>query len=635
MSGPRHVILGTAGHIDHGKTSLVRALTGVDTDRLQEEKARGITIELGFAEMAGDADRSIGVVDVPGHEAFVRAMVAGATGVDVILLVVAADEGVMPQTREHLAVVDLLGVSEMVVALTKSDLVEEEWLDLVAEEVEEALSETRFVGAPIIPTHTLSDDGVDALRAALLAAADGVERRRSDDLVRLPVDRVFTVQGTGTVVTGTLWSGTLRSSESVRVLPDDSEARVRGLQIHGRATGEVEAGTRTAVALTGPGADRERLARGATLVTHPTWKASRMLTARIRVLPDTGWSIEHNQRVHVHLGTQVVLARCAPLQDSTVPGGEEAWVQLRLEEPVAARVGDRVILRAYSPVTTIAGGPVAEVHPPKRRKLDVRTAADLDAVLDGDSADSVSAALRLAGWAGMRVADTSLHAPLTRREAVDALASVVASGGTTVGERAFATEVVTSADDALMAAVDAEHDRHPLEARIRRAVLRTALPEWVGPGLADARLDALGASGRLDIDGSGLRRADHTVHLSEDQERAAQVLAELYREADLAPPALADLPDAIGGRSDLLPLIRHLEATGVLSVLDDGVWIDSAALTRAADDVRTQLAGGTSLGPSEFREVLPVTRRHLMPLLAFLDRTGVTIRRDGGRDVCA
>ncbi|MEQ1857587.1 MAG: selenocysteine-specific translation elongation factor, partial [Longimicrobiales bacterium] len=265
----RGLILGTAGHVDHGKTSLVRALTGVDTDRLKEEKERGITIELGFAQLDVPGRARFGVVDVPGHEDFVRAMVAGAAGMDVVLLVVAGDEGVMPQTLEHLAIVDLLGVQRLVVAITKSDLVDPEWLQLVDADVETLLEGGRYAGARRVFTSAVRSQGLEELVDALVEAAEGVEAAATADIVRLPLDRVFTIQGTGTVATGTLWSGTLRAGDRVRILPHDLEAKVRGLQVHDRDVEVASAGDRTAVSLSGAGADRSVVDRGATLVTAP------------------------------------------------------------------------------------------------------------------------------------------------------------------------------------------------------------------------------------------------------------------------------------------------------------------------------------------------------------------------------
>ncbi len=288
------LILGTAGHIDHGKTALVRSLTGIDTDRLPEEKARGITIDLGFAELREGKGLQLGVVDVPGHEDFVRTMVAGASGTDLALLVVGADEGVMPQTREHLDIVRLLGVPRMVVALTKADLVDPEWLTLVEEDVRDLLSGTPYAGAPMVVTSARTGSGIDELRRTLLQEARGTRSRQAEDLARLPVDRVFTVQGTGTVVTGTLGSGTLSVGERVTVLPQGLEARIRSLQVHGREVDVASAGERTAAALASTGKDE--LARGAVLVSDRAWTPTYMLTARVEVLDGTPWILESGQR---------------------------------------------------------------------------------------------------------------------------------------------------------------------------------------------------------------------------------------------------------------------------------------------------------------------------------------------------
>ncbi|NUO38630.1 MAG: selenocysteine-specific translation elongation factor, partial [Gemmatimonadaceae bacterium] len=307
------MILGTAGHIDHGKTTLVRALTGVDTDRLPEEKRRGITIDLGFAPLTLDGVGTVGVVDVPGHEAFVRTMVAGATGIDLALLVVAADEGVMPQTREHLAILSLLGVQGGVVALTKRDLVDDEWLALVQDDLRATLRPTPLAGAAIVPVSATTGAGLDALRAALTDAAGSIPRRATDDLFRLPVDRAFTVRGTGTVVTGTVWSGALARDATVRLLPADRTVRVRGLQAHGRSVDEVSAGDRAAIALAGVEVDD--VGRGAILVQGAAWRASRVLRADVALLPDAPRPLGPRSRVRFHLGTSDLSARLV------VPGG--------------------------------------------------------------------------------------------------------------------------------------------------------------------------------------------------------------------------------------------------------------------------------------------------------------------------
>jgi selenocysteine-specific elongation factor len=375
------LILGTAGHIDHGKTALVHSLTGIDTDRLPEEKARGITIDLGFAELRDGQGLQLGVVDVPGHEDFVRTMVAGASGMDLALLVVGADEGVMPQTREHLDIVRLLDVPRIVVALTKADLVEAEWLTLVEEEVRDLLAGTPYARAPTVVTSARTGSGIDELRRTLLQEARSTRSRLTEDLARLPVDRVFTVQGTGTVVTGTLGSGTLSVGDRVTVLPRGLEARIRSLQVHGRDVAVASAGERTAAALASTGKDE--VARGTVLVSAKAWTPTWMLTARVEMLESTPWVLEQGQRVQ----------RLGP--------GEGGWSQLRLEEPSVARAGDRIVIRSYSPVQTIAGAVVAEPTPPKRKRLKANVKGALGDIVDGDARASVAAAVSLAEWPGV------------------------------------------------------------------------------------------------------------------------------------------------------------------------------------------------------------------------------------------
>ncbi len=409
----KRLILGTAGHIDHGKTALVKALTGVDTDRLQEEKARGITIDLGFAELVPQEGLHLGVVDVPGHEGFIRNMLAGATGMDLVLMVVAADEGMMPQTREHLDIVRLLGVDQMVVALTKSDLVEDEWLSLVEEEVSEVLAGTPFAGAPIVPTSTVTGQGKDELVEALGGVAQGVGKRSSQDIARLPIDRAFTVKGTGTVVTGTLWSGGLSMGDSVILQPSGISGRIRGLQVHGVQVDRAEAGERTAVAITGSDIDLETVERGQVLVLDTGWLPTSMLTVALTVLPETGWTVKHGQRVRVHLGTSEVMARVVTLEGQEVAPGASGWVQLRLEKPLLARARDRLVIRSYSPVTTIGGGIVAEAVAPKRKKLRAGEGDALSTIIHGEASNSLSALLALAAWRGVDVYQAPVHIGLS------------------------------------------------------------------------------------------------------------------------------------------------------------------------------------------------------------------------------
>ncbi len=625
----RRRILGTAGHIDHGKTALIGALTGVDTDRLREEKERGITIDLGFAPLPLPDGTRLGVVDVPGHEGFVRNMVAGATGVDLVLLVVAADEGVMPQTREHLAIVDLLGVERMVVALTKADLVEDEWLELVREEVRETLAPTPFRDAPLVATSVEDGRGLDELRTALenATAPDGVEAAAVGDLVRLPIDRVFTVRGTGTVVTGTLWSGRLREGDQVRILPAGLEPRVRGVQVHGEDVPEAFAGERTAVALAGPGIKKDALSRGDTLVSDEEWRPSSMLTVRLRVLADPGWSIERGQRVRVHLGTAEVMARCAPLEDEVLLPGREGWVQLRLESPVVARARDHLVVRAYSPVTTIAGGRVAEPFPPRRTRLSDEERGAVSAVLDGGPEEAVEGVLRLAGWSGVSAA----LLPVACGRAPSAISGVLSErpGGSRLLDPARAVV----ARERLLEAVDAWHESEPLRPGIPLERLRTAVPAPVPDEVVEAWIAELEAEGEVRVEENVAFRPGFHITLSREQEGVRERIRAVYLDAGLQPPRVDELPDAVADRPDLWPILKLLESDGDLVRLEEDLWVAGAELSGAARRTVELLGGREGLGPADFRPVLGVTRKHLLPILGHFDRIGITVRGGEGRRV--
>lgn len=659
------MILGTAGHIDHGKTALVKALSGVDTDRLAEEKKRGITIELGFAPYSPSPGCAFGIVDVPGHEAFVRTMVAGATGMDVALLVVAADEGVMPQTREHLAVVSLLGVPRMVVALTKMDLVDAEWLELVEEDARALLDGTPYAEAEVVPVSAATGEGVDALSAALVrcAAQDG---RDPGDLARLPVDRVFALEGAGTVVTGTLWSGRLERGGAVRILPGGGDARIRSVEVHGEARDAAQAGQRAAVALTGAAVRRGRLRRGDVLVNSPAWQPSMMLTAELVALEGTGWSVEHGQRVRVHLGTAEVLGRlvlfleepplaaepplasepplaakapaagraaAAGTSGGTAPPGRPVLVQLRLEAPVVARSGDRFVIRSYSPLATIAGGVVLEPNPPKRKRLSAREREALGELGRG-GLDAVRGAARLAGWQGLPASALGV--------AAGCASETLAAFGSRSGKDApawrhddalFDWEVVAQGEARILAAAQAHHEARPLDAGAPLDAIRRALPDRSHARLADGLAARLVRQERLVLEGKTARLPEFRAALRPDQERVAARIVEILAEAGLEGPSTAALLGRAGAGAEGEAVLDFLARRGRARLVGDAFWVSAQVLDRAAAAVTERLGGRAGLGPADFREALPVARKRLIPLLAHLDAQGVTVREADGRRV--
>jgi selenocysteine-specific elongation factor len=436
------VIVGTAGHIDHGKTALVKALTGVDADRLPEEKRRGITVDLGFAEMSvGDAH--FGFIDVPGHERFVKNMLAGASGIDIVMLVIAADEGVMPQTREHFGICRLLGVNAGIVALTKSDLVDAETLELAKLDAAELVANSFLEGSPIIAVSSVTSDGLSDLRDALVAQARTSLRAENDRITLLPIDRSFSMKGFGTVVTGTLAAGDINEGDELELLPSAQKVRVRGLQTHGKTVKSVLAGQRAAVNLAG--IDHSKITRGMVLaesnVIHPT----QIIDARIEVLSDAAKPLRTRQRVRVHIGTSETLARIQVLNSSAeIPAGEKDFAQIRFETPVVAVPGERFIIRSYSPQTTIAGGVVIDVLAAKHRRRDfdkVRSyLRDLLTAVN-DNASKVKLLVDAAGTAGLSFAELQSRTALKRNVLKSAIEENVADNSfVAVGERFVAAE---------------------------------------------------------------------------------------------------------------------------------------------------------------------------------------------------
>jgi selenocysteine-specific elongation factor len=617
----RRLILGTAGHIDHGKTALVRALTGVDTDRLPEEKRRGITIDLGFAQLSLPGIE-LGIVDVPGHEGFVRNMLAGATGFDLMLLVVAADEGVMPQTREHLAIIELLGIRRGVVALTKADLADAEWLELVTADVRDLLEPTALAGVPIVPVSALTGAGLSELREALAASAGAATEREEGDVFRLPIDRVFTVRGTGTVVTGTAWSGTLRRDAQVRIEPAGLTARVRALQRHGAPCDEVHAGERVAVALAG--IDRHALARGDCLLL-PGWEASHTTTVELTVLRDAEAPLRHRQRIRLHLGTGEVLGRLALGPDGLEPG-ESAVAQLRLEQPLLCRTGDRFVIRSYSPVRTVAGGVVLEPWAARRKRLAATVRGRLLDLRDPDRA--ASALLELAGTAGVRREDLPVLLGLPPARAAELAAAAQA---VPAGDRLVAAGVMEHACAALCVALDGFHAGAPMEDGIDREALRRAAGKAVAGPVFDAALHALLRDGAMLAAGSLIARPGFRPAVSPGDGAVLDGLVVLLEAAGLEPPDLAELPTELTARADLPALLRFLERQGRVVRLTPTRWAAASAVSSAVSGLRGQLSGRQELGVADFKEILGLTRKHLMPLLEYLDRTGVTVRAGESR----
>ena len=636
----KNVVVGTAGHIDHGKSALVLALTGSDPDRLKEEKARGITIDLGFANYRQD-DLNVAFVDVPGHERFVRNMLAGASGIDCVLLVVAADESVMPQTREHFDICRLLGVRSGLVALTKSDLVDDETLELVRMETRELVAGSFLEGAPMVAVSARSGAGLDELRQALAEIAHELEAPSLTGIARLPVDRTFTVRGFGTVVTGTLVSGVIATDMALDVQPSGRHVKVRGLQVHGEATGEARGGQRVAVNLAG--LDVDDLSRGDVLVPPGGLESTRRLDATLTLLPNAR-PLKHGGRVRFHSGTSEVMARvslAAPVDaapDELAPGlldpGREAYVRLRLEQPVALTRGDRFVLRAYSPAVTIAGGHVLDPAPGRGRLRSTSGFARLGQLRESEDPHAfLVAMIEESGSRGLSRARLTPRAGVAPPDVDHVVASLVGGGrAAAVGTVLLAPERVAELRDLLLGWVSAFHSAHPLESGLSREEARERFSHRASSEVFDAIVEMLVKDDTLTAR-DHLALSSHRIALSPEETAVHERVERYYRGAGLSPPDLATVVSETGASQEVVDrmvrlLLREQTLVKVESLIfhDDELAQLKAAVAALKDDPKAPAR--VEIDVAGFKERFGVTRKFAIPLLGYLDRERVT-RRTG------
>jgi selenocysteine-specific elongation factor len=626
------VIMGTAGHIDHGKTTLIKALTGIDCDRLSEEKKRGITIELGFAFLdlgtGGDAGERLGIVDVPGHEKFVKNMVAGATGVDFVMLVIAADEGIMPQTREHLEICQLLGVTTGLVALTKTDMVDPEWLEMVQEEVENYLEPTFLGGAPVIPVSSHTGQGLDQLRDALRALIAGFKPRRRSDLFRLPVDRVFTMKGHGTVVTGTMVSGSISLGEDVLLYPGGTASKVRGLQSHGETVETAQAGRRTAINLHGLEVDDIRrgdvVARPGTLFPSDVWDIE------LTVLESCRRSLKHRKEIHFHHGAREVLARIYLLDRDELKPGETALCQARFKEPLAGVYGDRVVLRSFSPLRAIAGGRVVG---PRGHK--VKRFSDQLAILNeltAEAPETVAATqLELAGAMGVTFNELLTMTNLESK-ALDKTLGVLGGQQKAIlfdkeSRRYAGGQVVQGLADGLLAWLVAFHKKDSMKPGVQRGELASSWGKALPPRLFHFIVERLLKKGDVVAEQEILRLKDHSVSLASDQEAVRAALTTAYEQGGATPPNLKDVLEPLGlDFKQAAPVLKLLQDQGVLVRVKDDMYYHGPALTAISGAIVGFFDSHQEMSAPDFKDLTGLSRKYLIPVLEYFDREKLTVR---------
>jgi selenocysteine-specific elongation factor len=619
------VILGTAGHIDHGKTAFVKALTGIDTDRLKEEKERGITIELGFAYLQLPGGQMLGIVDVPGHERFVKHMLAGATGIDLVALIIAADEGVMPQTREHLEICQLLKIKQGLVVLTKADLVDPDWLVLVKEDVAKFLAGTFLENSPLVEFSALTGQGRPAVVQTIAALVKDLPSREIGHFFRLPIDRVFSMKGFGTVITGTCISGEIRTGDEIAIYPGAIESRIRGIQVHNREVNEVRAGLRTAINL--QGLEKAQVERGDIAAAKGSLHPTRMLDAVLELLPSAPHKIKNRTKTRFHIGTAEIMANVVLLDCEELLPGQRGFVQIRLERPTVAIVHDRYVLRSYSPVRTIGGGEIINALPQRKKRFSEAALQELR-ILSGSQLDQrLEQHLRLSRYQGLEKELLLFLTDVGRRELDKTLQALLARKRII----AFDKEVFVHAE--LLAALQEAcrvilidfHKSFPLKPGFSKEELRSRSPATDNPRLFNYLINQWVREGGLVQEKDLVRLSGHKVTLAQDQEKVHRQIAELYQKSGLQPPYFKEIEENFAGRTGA-DVLAVMVKEGILVKVKEDLYFHREAIQSLEQKLIAFLKANERIDMPGFKELTHVSRKYSVPLLEYFDLQHLTVR---------
>jgi selenocysteine-specific elongation factor len=625
----KQIILGTAGHIDHGKTSLIKALTGIDTDRLKEEKLRGITIELGFAWLDLPGGQHLGIVDVPGHEKFVKNMVAGASGIDLVALIIAADEGVMPQTKEHLDICRLLGIKHGVVALTKIDMVDEEWLELATDDVTSFLKGSFLEGAPIIPISSLTGKGLPEFVKALDTLCAEVPERSSSGLFRLPVDRVFSMKGFGTVITGSLVSGGVRVGDTIMIYPSGIQTKVRGLQVHNQSVDHATAGMRTAINF--QGLERTATKRGDVLGGVNTLKPSYMVDVVLTYLPSKKKALENRTRVRFHTGTSEILGNVILLDREELKSGDTAVAQFRLESPVSVVKDDPFVIRSYSPIRTIGGGYIINPVPRKHKRFKEPVLSVLKRLADSPPEEIIISQVRESGLLGVTFSDLMIMTNLPERELEKHLQQLLSQKVVIQVDRDNRIFLHGSLLDELreqaIQILEAYHKAHPLKTGMSKEAFKSNLPDTLGLRAFNVLLEDLTKSNKVVQEKDIIHLSGHRIALEADQRDIRHKIERAYLESGLQPPYFKELVASMGenpGR--IADVLGHMLQEGILVKIKEGLYFHKDVIETLKAKLVAFLMANTQITTPQLKEVTGVTRKYMIPLIEYFDAVKVTIR---------
>ncbi len=625
----RQYVIGTAGHIDHGKTALVQALTGVNTDRLKEEQERGITIDLGFAHLS----ENVTIIDVPGHERLIKNMVAGVSTIDLVLFVVAADDGIMPQTREHLDIVTLLGIRNGVFVITKIDLVEKEWVDLVEEELRALLQNTDFADAPILRTSTVKNIGIEELRRTIARRLESVPERQDDGIFREPIDRVFVKAGFGAVITGSVLSGSISVGDEVEILPEKLPARIRGLQTHDHPVEAVYAGYRAALNLAG--VNHTQLRRGQVITLPGYYQPVEILNARLRVLKGTEIPIKNQMRLRIHIHTEEVIGRVILPERKILAPGESDFVQIRLEKPIYAGFRDRFIVRQYSPQITLGGGVVLQTNPPKFRKKFLEQFRDVLQALESPRPEErIPAIFPIVPLAPLSSRDIQLQAGIHQNEIEPYLKKLldrekifrVEQGREILYYSRAQVEYVLQRIEHIL---EQFHQENPALPGMPLREIRSKLGDRFPEEAVALAVNQGTTWQRVKQEGEAFSLKAFVPKISAKLQQELDAVEEAYRKAGFAPPTPAEVAEQMEiQEAQVRERLRLLIQQGKVEFAEEKVYFHRQAVEQAIEVLRNYFSNQPSITVSQFRELLNTTRKYALPLLSWLDNHGYT-RREG------
>ncbi len=625
----KQIILGTAGHIDHGKTSLIKAVTGIDTDRLKEEKLRGITIELGFAYLDLPSGQHLGIVDVPGHEKFVKNMVAGATGIDIVALVIAADEGVMPQTREHMEICTLLGIKHGLVVLTKIDLVDEEWLELVTDDIKDFVRGTFLEDAPIVAVSSDTGVGLQEFIKALDELSAVIPVRSPSSIFRLPVDRVFSMKGFGTVITGTLISGRVRVGDIVMLYPSGITSKVRGIQVHNRIVNQAETGMRTAINF--QGLEKDSVNRGDVLSNPAALKPNYMLDVSFHYLHSNKKPIKNRTRIRFHAGTSEVLGILGLLDKEELIPGETAVVQLRLDSPEAVIKDDRFVIRSYSPVRTIGGGYILNPIPQKHKRYKPEVVKGLKGLMDNGPEEIISYHLYESGYRGVSFSDLMIMTNVHEKQLHDIMQGLLSKRTVILADRENQIYIHHNSFDKLKkemsVCLDNYHQANPLKAGMPKEELRSKFPALRSSKLINLMLNQMIKDKKIVAEENTVRLASHTISLGMDQADVRKKILDAYLNSGLTPPYFKELSKTldveISRAKDVLMLLVD---EGLIVKAKEDLYFNSRAVEDLQQRLVDFLVSHGEITTPQFKDMTGVSRKYLIPLIEHFDAKNVTIR---------